>query len=90
MSNFASTPPSKSSPAPAGMFQRGLVPVDPVDIASLIIFDIRALRLSVDEGRELEGELRETLFKMLDGRAKGLSERSAADLGGTVLGIAIE
>ncbi|WP_299864641.1 hypothetical protein [uncultured Hoeflea sp.] len=90
MTDFASTPPSRAKDAPEGMFQRGMVPVDPIGIASLIVFDIRALKLSVDEGRELEGQLRETLFKMLDGRTKGLSERSAADLGGTVLGIAIE
>jgi hypothetical protein len=67
-----------------------MMPAAPMNYASLIVFDIRALKLSVDEGRKLEGELRETLFKMLEGRTKGLSERSAADLGGTVLGIAIE
>jgi hypothetical protein len=90
MSKFASKPPSKARPAPSGLFRGGLMPAAPMDYASLIVFDIRALKLSVDEGRKLEGELRETLFKMLEGRTKGLSERSAADLGGTVLGIAIE
>ncbi|WP_299864635.1 hypothetical protein [uncultured Hoeflea sp.] len=90
MSNFASKPPSRDKGGPSGFFQGGMMPAAPMDYASLIVFDIRALKLSVDEGRKLEGELREVLFKMLDGRAKGLSERSAADLGGTVLGIAIE
>ncbi|WP_394689938.1 hypothetical protein [Hoeflea sp.] len=90
MANFSSKPPSAAKPAPKGFFQGGLMPAAPMDRASLIVFDIRALKLSVDEGRKLEGELREALFKMLEGRSKGFSDRSAADLGGTVLGIAIE
>lgn len=90
MTDFSSRPPSKARPAPQGLFRGGLMPVEATGAASLIVFDIRALKLGIDEGRELEGQMREALFKMLDGRIKGLSERSAADLGGTVLGIAIE
>ncbi|OCW55854.1 hypothetical protein [Hoeflea olei] len=90
MPTFSSKPPSEAKPAPSGFFRGGMMPAAPMDYASLIVFDIRALKLSVAEGRELERELRETLFKMLDGRTKTFADRSAADLGGTVLGIAID
>ncbi|WP_394689939.1 hypothetical protein [Hoeflea sp.] len=90
MTDFISRPPSQAKPTPRDMFQRGMVPVDPINSASLIVFDIRALKLSVDEGRKIEGELREVLFNMLGDRSKGFADRSAADLGGTVLGITID
>ncbi|WP_052161452.1 hypothetical protein [Hoeflea sp. BAL378] len=90
MSHFSSKPPSEAKPAPTGFFRGGLMPAAPLDHASLIVFDIRSLKLSVAEGREIEGELREALFKMLASRKKGRADLSAADIGGTVLGIAIE
>jgi len=89
MSKFVSQPPSKK-PDPAGAFFRGgMMPAAPRETAGLLIFDIRSLNIPAKEGREIELELREFLFKRLS-KYSSLEKRSAVDLSSCVFGIAID
>lgn len=89
MNEFASQPPSKR-PAPLGkLFQGGMMPATSQDVAALIIIDIRSLGLKASEGKAIEKEVREFVFKQINKRVK-LKDRSAINLSSSVFGIAIE
>lgn len=90
MTDFASIPPSRKKPAPEGFFQGGMMPATSQDIAAFIILDIRSLRLPADQGKRLEQQMREYLFKQLEGMKVDLRDRSAIDLSTSVFGISIE
>jgi hypothetical protein len=89
MSTFASKPPSKTSKHMGNFFRGGLMPGAPVDRAALLIFDIRNLKLSAAQGRQLEAAVREFIFAELR-KHTDLSDRSAVDLSKSVFGIVIE
>jgi hypothetical protein len=91
MSDFVSRPPSEKSPALTNFFRGGMMPAAPRDVTALIVIDIRNLGLSADAGRELESQIRETIFEHLEKHPDAdLSDRSALDLSSSVFGIAIE
>jgi hypothetical protein len=90
VADFVSIPPSKKRAAPEGFFQGGLMPATAQDITALIILDVRSLRLSSAQGRELEKSVREHVFKQLGAMKVNIQDRSAIDLSTAVFGLAIE
>jgi hypothetical protein len=89
MSSFSSQPPSARRKPLANFFEGGLMPGAAMDITSLIVIDLRSLKLPLATGREIEKSLREFLFAELQ-KHGDFSSRSAVDLGESVLGIAID
>ncbi len=92
MDDFVSQPPNKQLKPLSGFFIGGMMPATNQDLSALIVFDIRSVRLSVAEGKQLETKLREVLFSELAKIRKlhDLENRSAVDLSTSVFGIAIE
>lgn len=90
MDDFASLPPSRKAPPVSGLFQGGMMPATSQDIAAMIIIDLRSLKLTTDQGKRLEAELREVLFDRLDRMGVSLKERSAIDLSSAVFGLSID
>ena len=90
MTDFVSLPPSRKQPAPKGFFQGGMMPATSQDLAALILIDLRTLRLTAAQGKDLESEVREFVFERLRHRGVDLEGRSAIDLSASVFGIAIE
>lgn len=89
MSDFASSPPSTKRLPLDGFFQGGMVPPEQ-NFAAMIIMDLRSLRLTPDQGKELESDLREYLLKRLHEMNVDLADRSYIDLNSSVFGISIE
>jgi hypothetical protein len=90
MTDFVSKPPSEQQSLDRGLISGGLVPATRTQKASMLIFDLSALDLSLDEGKALEADIRETLLEKLDSQGKNLNNMSAVDLSGTVLGVSIK
>jgi hypothetical protein len=70
-------------------FKGGMMPV-PTKGLSMIILDIRSLKLSLAEGKKLEAEIRELLLQRLSKKVKNLKDLSIADLNSSVLGISFD
>ena len=90
MQDFASLPPSQKREPLEGFFQGGMMPAESQDITALILIDLRSLRLTASQGKELEKKVREYLFQQLRELKVDVSDRSAIDLSTSVFGIAIE
>ncbi len=90
MTDFVSQPPSRKPVPLDGFFKGGMMPATEQNITALIILDIRNLRLTKDQGRQLEGEIREFMLKRLEYMKIDLKDRSAISLDTAVHGIAIE
>lgn len=89
MKEFVSQPPSIKSKPLGKFFQGGLMPAAPQNIAALLVFDIRSLKLRKAEGKKLEAAVREFVFSYLE-KTRDFKDRSAVDLSGSVFGIAID
>lgn len=91
MKEFAMVSPSKRRSAePGGMFQGGMMPATSQDVTAMIVIDLRSLRLKSAQGKKLEKDVREFLFKRLKALKVDLRDRSAIDLSTSVFGISIE
>lgn len=89
MSSFASQPPSRKAPPVGSFFRGGMMPAAPMKTSALILFDLRSLNLTLDEGKKIEQTLRDVLYTEIRklGKVEG---RSAVDIGGAVFGVAID
>ena len=90
MTDFVSPPPSKKQPLLEGFFQGGMMPATEQNVTAMIILDVRSLRLTKEQGAQLESEMREYLLKRLKSMKVNLKDRSAISLHTAVHGIAIE
>ncbi len=89
MSDFVSQPPSQKAPPVGAFFRGGMMPATGSNVTTLIVFDLRSLRLPIAEGQAIEKELRATLTQELAKRNL-TTNRTATDLTGAVFGIAVD
>lgn len=89
MANSASPPPSDSKLPTGEFFSGGMMPAAAVNTASMIIFDLRSLKLSYADAQDIEKALRDTLTQELTNRNL-IQNRTATDLSGTIFGAAID
>jgi hypothetical protein len=89
MANFASQPPSQKVVPLGKLFRGGMMPATGQDVAALIVFDIRSLKLPAAEGKAIELAVRDFILKEIEKRVP-LTNRSAIDLSTSVFGIAID
>ncbi|AMP37374.1 MULTISPECIES: hypothetical protein [Ralstonia solanacearum species complex] len=90
MSDFASVPPSRKSPEPAGFFQGGMMPATEQNITALLVFDVRGFQLTKEQGHALEAAMREHLFAELEKLKVDMTKRSVVSLHNAVFGISID
>jgi len=90
MSEFISPKPNPEIKQLAGFFKGGMMPVEPTSSTGLIVFDVRRLQLTKEQGSELEEKLRAVLFEYASQTVENIDKFGASNLSGSVFGIAID